>query len=56
MPRKKDPPLSPAEQRKRLEELARQVGATASAGDIKKTLSRISRLKENSTKKGKHPR
>jgi len=38
MPKKKDPPLSAAEQRRRFEALAREVGARQSPEDFKKTL------------------
>lgn len=41
MPKKKDPPLSAAEQRRRFEALARQVGAQQSAEELKKTLRRV---------------
>jgi hypothetical protein len=38
MPKKKDPPLSAAEQRRRFEELARDVGARQSPEQFKRTL------------------
>lgn len=41
MPKKKDPPLSAAEQRKRFEALARQIGARQSAEELKKTLRKV---------------
>jgi hypothetical protein len=41
MPKKKEPPLSPAEQKKRFEALAREVGARQSAEQFKKNLRKI---------------
>jgi hypothetical protein len=41
MPKKKDPPLSAAEQRRRFEALARQVGARQSAEELRKTLRKV---------------
>ncbi len=41
MPKRKTPELTPAEQKKRFEALARQVGARQSAEEFKKTLRRI---------------
>jgi len=40
MPKKKDPPLSAAEQRKRFEALAREIGANTSKADLKKAVGR----------------
>jgi hypothetical protein len=46
MPKKKEPPLTPEEQRKRFEELARQAGASSSPKeDVRKALERIARQK-----------
>jgi hypothetical protein len=45
MPKKKDPPLSAAEQRRRFEALARDVGAQGSAKQVKETLQQIARRK-----------
>jgi hypothetical protein len=51
MPKKKEPPLSAEEQRKRFEELAREVGAHGSARDLKKTIGRIAMSKRKSDAK-----
>jgi hypothetical protein len=51
MPKKKDPPLSTAEQRKRFEELAREVGSrTPSESEIKRGLKKFE-LKRVTNKK-----
>jgi hypothetical protein len=51
MPKKKAPPLTPAEQRKRLEELARQAGAAASSKDLRETVRRIARAGDKTAPK-----
>lgn len=48
MPKKKDPPLSPEEQRKRFEQMAKRVGAHGSQGDLKKIVERIAKVKKKS--------
>lgn len=46
MPRKKEPPLSGAEQRRRFEQLAREAGAQGSTADFKRIVGRIARPKK----------
>jgi hypothetical protein len=41
MPKKKDPPLSAAEQKRRFEALAREVGARQSAEELRKNLRQV---------------
>jgi hypothetical protein len=41
MPKKKEPPLSPTEQRRRFEELARKSGAKASTKELRDALRRV---------------
>lgn len=41
MPKRKEPELTPAEQKKRFEALAREVGANQSADQFKKNLRRL---------------
>ena len=41
MPKRKEPELTPAEQKKRFEALAREVGAKQSPDQFKKALKRI---------------
>jgi hypothetical protein len=55
MPKKKEPPLSPNEQRRRFEALARQAGASASSKQLREMLGRIakSRPEKDDTKKAK---
>ncbi len=43
MPRKKEPPLSAAEQRKRFEALARETGAGTSKKELKEALERVAK-------------
>ena len=43
MPKKKEPPLSAEEQRKRFEELARESGARTSSKDLRGTLKRVAK-------------
>ena len=43
MPKRKEPELTPAEQKKRFEELARQSGASGSSEDLKKILKVIAK-------------
>lgn len=43
MPKRKEPELTPAEQKKRFEELARQAGASASPKQFREVLGRIAR-------------
>jgi hypothetical protein len=43
MPKKKEPPLSAEEQRKRFEELARKSGASTSSKDLRGLLERVAR-------------
>lgn len=42
MPKRKEPELTPAEQKKRFEALAKEVGADRSKIDLKKALKQIS--------------
>jgi hypothetical protein len=51
MPKKKEPPLSASEQRRRFEALARETGARQSSQDLKKTLGRIAVVGKASAKK-----
>jgi len=41
MPKKKDPPLTPEEQKRRFEATARRVGAHGSAKEFRQTLGRV---------------
>lgn len=41
MPKKKEAPLDPKEQKRRFEELAREAGASASAKDFRDALKRV---------------
>lgn len=43
MPKKKEPPLSAEEQRRRFEALARQSGANASSKEVKDMLERLAK-------------
>jgi hypothetical protein len=53
MPKRKEPELTAAEQKKRFEALAREVGARQSTDEFRKTLGRIAgpRGKPSSSKK-----
>lgn len=51
MPRKKDPPLSSAEQKKRFEALARDAGARQTTEEFKKTVGRIGVVRAKPAKK-----
>jgi hypothetical protein len=51
MPKKKAPPLKPEEQRRRFEELARQVGARQTPEQFKKAVRRIAGQTNRSIKK-----
>ena len=51
MPKKKAPPLTPEEQRKRFEALARQAGAQGSAKQFKETLGRVLTAKGRASKR-----
>lgn len=53
MPKRKEPTLSDAEQRKRFEALARKSGATASTKEFRDTLRRIARPSDNKPTKRK---
>lgn len=43
MPKKKEPPLSAEEQKKRFEELARRSGAQATSGDMRRIIKKVAR-------------
>jgi len=45
MPKKKQPPLTPQEQRRRFEALARQAGASASSKELRDAIERVARPK-----------
>lgn len=53
MPKKKEPPLSAAEQRKRFEALAREVGAHQSTGTLKRVLGRVAPIRAKQSIKKK---
>jgi hypothetical protein len=50
MPKRKEPPLSPEEQKKRFEEAARQLGGLPSREEFRKLVGRISLAKEQKSK------
>jgi hypothetical protein len=50
MPKKKEPPLSAEEQRKRFEELARESGARTSSKDMREALKRAAQSDAGKTK------
>jgi hypothetical protein len=51
MPKKKQPDLTSDEQKRRFEELSRQVGATTSEEDLRKTVRRIARTEGKEMRK-----
>lgn len=55
MPRKKEAPLSAAEQRKRFEELARETGASTSKKEMRDVIERVAKS-DRAARKGARPR
>jgi hypothetical protein len=53
MPKKKEPPLTPKEQRRRFEELARESGASSSPKELREVLGRIAHPKRSKDKTDK---
>jgi hypothetical protein len=53
MPKRKEPQLTSAEQKKRFEELAREVGAKNTDADLKKVLKQVALARAKSNPKEK---